>query len=290
MEKKPKKKSKLQIKLSNQEKSMKMHEGKQKIKKENEKHEQDLLQMNAIEIEKHPLETAKIIQNLEKKIYNLEMRKNTMSIEKESINSDQILDEQNKKEKKHKSKANNIVQTPTPKKYKKHKFDSEYKPKKSNRIDFFPQGSRILNIENLFSFLNSYLYHKEKCIFSKIIFKEEMHNGLSSIFKFQCSFCKKFIDLDTSKFHEEGKTPEFNILAVLGATNNGIGFKAMESFLATLGVPAIQKGKFIEIQEFIGKKMKKNLDESMENAIENEKKLSPIEDNKSILKVMGDGA
>ena len=148
--------------------------------------------------------------------------------------------------------------------------------KKTLSTDNPVAGSRIINIDKLREYTDQLNAHSSRCTGSTSL-TGESRNGLASIFKSHCDTCSHTITFQTSK---KVKGPrgysrwECNLAAVWGQMSTGQGHSQLEESLGVLGVPVMTKASFISTERDIGEQWKKELQQSMVEAGQEERRLA----------------
>ena len=100
-----------------------------------------------------------------------------------------------------------------------------------------------------------------------------MHSGLAVIMQASCVKCGHVFSIKTSPRAQtsNGKQWTVNLGAVLGELSTGGGLTRLNSTLALMDVPGMQKRMYSDIEEFLGKEMQVHLAHSMQQVAEEEK-------------------
>ena len=112
------------------------------------------------------------------------------------------------------------------------------------------EGSRIVNMHKLQSYISDLNTHNARCEGS-IIISGESRDGLASVLSSHCSKCNHNIDLRTS---EKVKGPngycrwECNLAAVWGQMVTCGGQSHLQESLSVVGVPVMSKRSFIHTE------------------------------------------
>ena len=147
-----------------------------------------------------------------------------------------------------------------------------------------PDGSRIINLEQLASFVNTFTQHVLSCPKSALIeegsaitIEGESQQGLASIIGMKCNGCKTVLHMETStkvRGPTGNKRWECNIAAVWGQMATGGGHKKLKETMATLGVPIMSQRSFITTERDIGEWWRRQLENSMTEAGKEEHRLA----------------
>ena len=143
----------------------------------------------------------------------------------------------------------------------------------------FPlDGSRIINLHHLASFIREVSAHSQSCQSGTIsLIGETYRHGLASVLSAKCSGCRMEVAFPTSsKVHiaslGRSKRWECNLAAVWGQMATGGGHAPLCETMSVLGVPVLTKKSFIATEKVLGSCWRQALDESMKEAAEEEKK------------------
>ena len=92
-----------------------------------------------------------------------------------------------------------------------------------------------------------------------------MHSGLAVILQASCIKCGQIFSIRTSPRVQtsSGKKWTVNLGAVLGEMSTGGGLTRLNSTLALMDVPGMQKRMYTDTEEFLGKEMQTHLTQSM---------------------------
>jgi len=140
-----------------------------------------------------------------------------------------------------------------------------------------PDGSRIINLEKLAEFVNTFSQHVITCEKttglaeneSKIQIEGETRRGLASVLSVKCKGCGKTLELESSKkvVGPKGiKRWECNLAAVWGQMATGGGHSRLSETMGILGVPTMSQKSFIETERELGEWWKQELEGSMKAA------------------------
>ena len=138
------------------------------------------------------------------------------------------------------------------------------------------QGSRIINVHKLQQYIGQLTVHATRCV-GTVVLSGEVRNGLASLLSTQCSTCGDTITLETA---QKVKGPrgyrrwECNLAAVWGQMATGGGHSQLEETMSVLGVPVMSKKSFIQAERDIGEWWRQELQEAMNAAGKEEKKLA----------------
>ena len=162
-------------------------------------------------------------------------------------------------------------------KYKKHKQPICRLKQQDSEVQSI-EGSRIINMEKLKSFVSDVSTHSKSCQLGTIsLIGETYRGGLASVLSARCSGCRAEIAFPTSSRVASlsgTKRWESNLAAVWGEMVTGGGHAPLAEAMSVLGVPVMTKKSFIAIEKEIGKKWWMSLEESMRAAAEEEKRLA----------------
>lgn len=140
------------------------------------------------------------------------------------------------------------------------------------------KGSRIINMEQLASFVSDISSHLQSCQLGDIsLVGETYRNGMASVLTAHCSGCQTNIEFSTS--HKvsgigNGKRWESNVAAVWGQMATGGGHTRLKEVMSLMGVPVMTKKAFIATESAVDKSWWQSLRESMTEAAEEEKRLA----------------
>ena len=146
-----------------------------------------------------------------------------------------------------------------------------------------PDGSRIINLEKLAQFVNTFSQHiisrPEAALHADkfITIEGESRQGLASIIGMKCNGCNSVMKLETSakvNCPTGTKRWECNIAAVWSQMTTGGGHSKLKETLATLGIPTMSQRSFITTEREIGAWWQQQLEESMKEAGKEECKLA----------------
>ena len=148
-----------------------------------------------------------------------------------------------------------------------------------------PDGSRIINLDKLASFLNTFTQHTLTCPRAldlenanpAITIEGESQQGLASIISVKCMGCNEIVKLESSAkiVGPKGiKRWECNVAAVWGQMATGGGYSKLNETMTTLGVPCMSQKSFINTERQIGEWWRDKLHESMIEAGCEERKLA----------------
>ena len=148
-----------------------------------------------------------------------------------------------------------------------------------------PDGARIINLDMLETYLNDFTKHILTCSKAKEIenkkerikIQGETRQGLASILNVKCIGCGETIDLTTSKKilgPKQTKRWECNLASVWGQMASGGGHSTLREEMAVLGVPIMTEKSFIHIERDIGTWWEQELNKSMKQAGEEERRLA----------------
>ena len=126
-----------------------------------------------------------------------------------------------------------------------------------------PDGSRIINLDKLASFLNTFTQHTLTCPRAldlenanpAITIEGESQQGLASIISVKCMGCNEIVKLESSAkiVGPKGiKRWECNVAAVWGQMATGGGYSKLNETMTTLGVPCMSQKSFINTERQIG--------------------------------------
>ena len=139
-------------------------------------------------------------------------------------------------------------------------------------------GSRIINLKQLESFISDVSSHSQSCRLGTIsLIGETYRNGMSSVLSAKCSSCRADIAFSTS--HKiggvgSGKRWESNLAAVWGQMASGGGHARLKEVMSVLGVPVMTKRSFIVTESAVNKCWWESLKESMKQTAEEEKEIA----------------
>ena len=137
--------------------------------------------------------------------------------------------------------------------------------------------SRIINLEQLASFISDILSHLQSCEPGTVsLVGETYRNGMASVLSARCSSCRTEIAFSTS--HKingigSGKRWESNVAAVWGQMATGGGHAHLSEAMSVLGVPVMTKKAFMATESAVNKCWLESLEESMKETAEEGKKL-----------------
>ena len=148
-----------------------------------------------------------------------------------------------------------------------------------------PDGSRIINLDKLASFLNTFTQHTLTCPRAldlenanpAIAIEGESQQGLASIIIVKCMGCNEIVKLESSAkiAGPKGiKRWECNVAAVWGQMATGGGYSKLNETMTTLGVPCMSQKSFINTERQIGEWWRDKLHESMIEAGCEERKVA----------------
>ncbi len=141
---------------------------------------------------------------------------------------------------------------------------------------YMPIGCRIINLDNLKTFVSETSTHSGVCG-GEIVLSGESKDGIASVLTAQCKSCKLEINFPTSS-KVAGPTGnnrwECNLSAVWGQMSNGGGHSHLEESMAVLGVPVMTKKTFMRTEKVIGKWWWDEMEASCSLAAAEEKKLA----------------
>ena len=139
-------------------------------------------------------------------------------------------------------------------------------------------GSRIINLHELASFITHVSSHSHSCKSGTISLVGETHkNGLASILYAKCNTCNHELSFATSqKVGGVGNRMrwEANVASVWGQMATGGGHARLEEVMALLGVPVMSKKSFIATESALDKAWLESLNETMKEAAEEEKRIA----------------
>ena len=97
-----------------------------------------------------------------------------------------------------------------------------------------------------------------------------MHSGLAMILQASCIKCGQIFSIRTSPRVQtsSGKKWTVNLGAVLGEMSTGGGLTQLNSTLALMDVPGMQKRMYTDTEEFLGEEMQTHLTQSMQEGAE----------------------
>ena len=140
------------------------------------------------------------------------------------------------------------------------------------------EGSRIINLEQLASFVTNIGSHSKSCPVGNVtLIGETYRNGMASVLSAKCSSCRMEIAFSTSHKVEgvgSGKRWESNVAAVWGQMSTGGGHAHLKETMSVLGVPTMTKKAFVATESAIDKCWWQSLEESMREAAEEEKRIA----------------
>ena len=121
------------------------------------------------------------------------------------------------------------------------------------------EGSRLINLHKLNEVITTINAHSASCGAPVHLIGEVRRNGLASTLLAKCTTCQAEFLFDTCDkvelIHPNGKrrlTWEYNAAVVMGEMSTGGGHASMEELFGTLGVPAMTKKTFIDIERSLG--------------------------------------
>ena len=134
-------------------------------------------------------------------------------------------------------------------------------------------GCRIVNMDQLRDSISMLTAHSAQCGGKCTLEGETMHSGLAVIMQASCVKCGHVFSIRTSPRTEtsNGKQWTVNLGAVLGEMSTGGGLTRLNSTLALMEVPGMNKRMYSETEEFLGKEMRQHLARSMQQVAEEEK-------------------
>ena len=107
---------------------------------------------------------------------------------------------------------------------------------------------------------------------------EVYHEGMASIFEVSCDSCEEKFTMETSTkiagSKEINKRYSVNVEAVWGQMVTGGGQRKLNEMMASMGIPGMSKGTFIQIETQISTKWEDTLSTEMQTAEEEEKRLA----------------
>ena len=169
----------------------------------------------------------------------------------------------------------------------KHRISPNRQPKKHedketvqpNRENVSPlEGSRVINLDYLASFVNNVSAHSQSCKEGTIsLTGESYRNGLASILSARCSGCRMEMAFPTSSRLGSqgcGRRWECNLAAVWGQVVTGGGHSSLNESLSVLGVPTMGKKAFMATEKALDRCWWEILEQSMKEAAEEEKRLA----------------
>ena len=140
------------------------------------------------------------------------------------------------------------------------------------------EGSRIINLQQLASFIGDVSSHSQSCDPGTMSLTGEMYrSGMASVLSARCNNCRAEIAFSTShkvKGVGTGKRWESNVAAVWGQMTTGGGHARLNEVMSTLGVPVMTKKAFTATESAIDKCWWESLEASMKQAAEEEKKMA----------------
>lgn len=134
-------------------------------------------------------------------------------------------------------------------------------------------GCRIVNMDQLRDSIDMLTAHSAECGGKCTLEGETMHSGLALIMQASCIKCGLVFSMKTSPRAQtsNGKQWTVNLGAVLGELSTGGGLTKLNSSLALMNVPGMQKQMYSKMEEFFGKEMRAHLASSMLQVAEEEK-------------------
>ena len=139
-------------------------------------------------------------------------------------------------------------------------------------------GSRIISLKHLASFIEDVSSHSQTCQLGTITFTgETFRDGLASGLSAKCNECSSDITMSTSSKVRGvggGQRWENNVAAVWGQMATGGGHAHLKEQMSVLGVPVMSKQTFIATESAIDQCWWQSLEESMRQAAEEEKRLA----------------
>ena len=115
--------------------------------------------------------------------------------------------------------------------------------------------------------------HSAQCGGTCKIEGERMHSGLAVILQAVCTKCSKIFSICSSPRVDtsNGKKWTVNLGAVLAQMSTRGGLTRLNTTLAHLDVPGMQKRMYSQLEEFLGIEMMRQLGTSMQEVAEEEK-------------------
>ena len=131
---------------------------------------------------------------------------------------------------------------------------------------FSLKGSRTVNVTELQKAVEMLTSHCAQCGGTCTLDGESMHSGLAVVFRAVCSKCSKVFSICSSSkvTTQNGKRWSINLGAVLGQMTTGGGLTRLNTTLACLDVPGMQKRMYTATETLLGTEMMKQLALSME--------------------------
>ena len=148
--------------------------------------------------------------------------------------------------------------------------------KQQTEQDVTIDGSRIINIDKLKTYINDLTVHASKCG-GIVTLTGEKRYGLASILNGECTSCGYKITLESSnkvKGPNEYHRWECNLAAVWGQMTTGGGYSPLKETMSILGIPVMNKSCFQRTEKDIGKWWTAQLEQAMLEAGKEEKKLA----------------
>ena len=140
------------------------------------------------------------------------------------------------------------------------------------------EGSRLINLYKLDKAIFTISEHSASCGAPVHLIDKVKRNGLASTLLARCTRCQAEFQFDTCEkvelVHPNGKkrlTWEYNAAVVMGEMSTGGGHASMEELFGALGVPAMTKKTFIDIERSLGISFEHYLNELILQAGKEEK-------------------
>jgi len=149
-----------------------------------------------------------------------------------------------------------------------------YKISKSKNINAL-SGSRLIPIEKLKHFLDSYAFH---CLYCKQPprFTEEYQCGLFINLQFKCYICKQDLILCNSKqlFDETQEFYAINLCSVLGSLSTGLGYAAMNEIFSLIDVRYLNENQYKKNQNKLSNIIQKEVNQSLQKNFQVEESIA----------------
>ena len=140
------------------------------------------------------------------------------------------------------------------------------------------EGSRVIYLRSLSEMVSKISEHNQQCGGKCSMNNEVYREGMASIFEVSCYSCEEKFTMETSTkiAGSKGinKRYSVNVGAVWGQMATGGEQRKLNEMMASMGIPGMSKGTFIQIETQIGTKWEDILSTEIQKAGEEEKKAS----------------
>ena len=214
------------------------------------------------------------IMELEKGIYihpDVKKRKIISQVEEEKINQGEIT--YNKKIYDDEDEEDNMIMALENSSFfeDENETKEDYKVSKDKKIEL--EGSRIIPIKNLVTFLKKFSEH---CLFCNYVplFTNEYKCGLYSEMLYKCFQCQSEFTLCNSNkiFEESLELYSINLTSVLSSLSTGMGYSAMKEIFSLHDLKYMKEKQYKKNQEKLNEIIKAEVDKSINNNYGNRKK------------------